>query len=97
MKKKKKKKDLKEEVCDEESEGRPACFGVVLHHSLLNPSNDSIELMLNCAFPGNHFLNYNHVWHTFYLMTKIISIVFVGCWKVWIFSCILKSYLFQLF
>ena len=35
MKKRKKKKDAKEEVCDDETEGRPACFAVMLHYSML--------------------------------------------------------------
>jgi len=35
MKKRKKKKDVKEEVCDEESEGRPACFAPIWHYYML--------------------------------------------------------------
>jgi len=34
MKKKKKKKEVKEAVCEEESEGRPACIAAVLCYAL---------------------------------------------------------------
>jgi len=35
MKKKKKRKEVKEQVCDEEVPGRPACFVVVSQQSVL--------------------------------------------------------------
>jgi len=49
MKKRKKKKEVKEEVCDKESEGRPTRFTVTLHRLFALSSKRCCHLKLILA------------------------------------------------